>query len=299
MAASVPFDVPRLTARVASIPIASAVTAGAFALLFARPFALLVRDWLSNPEAGHGLLLAPIAVYYAWKAGIDREARPARLLGLAILVAAVLLRYVSALAAELFTMRASMLMAGGGLVIYFVGVRQLVRWWLPVVLLALSVPLPEIVLSRLALPLQFQASRLGAALLEMRSVPVMLTGNVIRIPGHELFVAEACSGLRSLTALVSLAVLVGAMFLRHPVTRVAILAVAIPIAIVVNGVRVFLTAFLVLFVSPAAGTGFMHMTEGWLLFLVALAGLALTAWVAAAIESRLLRPAAAPEVAHA
>lgn len=246
----------------------------AFAALFSQPLVGLVRDWWVMPEAGHGLLLAPIAVWLAWRDGRHPSAAPQMRLGAAILILAVLLRYTAGLAAEPFTMRASMVGALIGLTVYFNGARQVVRWWLPFTLAFLSIPLPELITQALALPLQFKASQMGAAMLEMRNVPVRLSGNVIRLPGQELFVTEACSGLRSLTALVSTAILMGAVFLKTPAFRVVLLALAIPIAIVVNGVRVFLTGFLVYFVSPSAGTGFMHVTEGWLLFLVSLATLA-------------------------
>ena len=152
----------------------------------------------------------------------------------------------------------------------------------------------------MALPLQFKASRMGAALLEMRNVPIRLTGNVIRIPGHELFVTEACSGLRSLTALLSLAVLLGALALRSVVARVLLVAIAVPIAVIINGVRVFLTGFLVYFVDPALGKGFMHVTEGWLLFIVSFGSLALVAWLAGIAERSVYsRLEPQMEVAHA
>jgi exosortase len=144
-------------------------------------------------------------------------------------------------------------------------------WWLPASLLALSVPLPDVILGSLALPLQLKASSLGATLLSWRGLPVHLDGNVIRLPGHDLFVTEACSGLRSLTALLSIGVLLGGILLRHPIARMAIIALAIPVAVVVNGVRVFVTGFLVAFVDPSLADGFTHITEGWLLFLVAFA----------------------------
>ena len=118
----------------------------------------------------------------------------------------------------------------------------------------------------------------------MRNVPVRLAGNVIQLPGRELFVTEACSGLRSLTALISMGVLLGALVLKKPVTRVALLLLAVPVAIVVNGIRVFLTGFLVYYVSPAYGEGFMHITEGWLLFLVSLSILAGMAWIGGLAE---------------
>jgi exosortase len=264
------------------------ITAVLFGFLFARPAVLLARDWWNNPEAGHGLLLAPLAVWLAWRAGLRPDARPNVVAGALLLAGAVLVRYLSGLAAEIFTMRMSLVVGVAALVVYAFGFRQLRAWWLPLALLVLSIPLPEVVLGAIALPLQFTASRLGAALLEARHVPVLLAGNVIRLPnGHDLFVAEACSGLRSLTALLSLAVLLGGVSLRHPIGRFVLLAAAIPVAIAINGVRVFLTAFLVYFVSPSLGEGFMHTTEGWSLFLVAFAILGGLAWLLARAEGRL------------
>lgn len=266
------------------------VTAALFAVLYARPAYLLVRDWWSNPEAGHGLLLAPLALWFAYKSGVRPDARPNHAAGAALIASGVGLRWLADLAAELFTMRGSMLLALAGLVVWHYGVRQLVRWWLPFALLALSIPLPDVILNRIALPLQFLASKIGASLLAWRQIPVLLTGNVIRIPRHELFVAEACSGLRSLTALISLGVLLGAIVLRHPLSRIFLLAAVIPVAIVLNGVRVFLTGFLVYFIDPALGEGFMHKTEGMAVFIVAFGIIGALAFGVDAIERRLLPP---------
>ena len=278
------FATSKLTSRTLLILV---LTAGAFVVLFQRPAVLLARDWWNNPEAGHGLLLAPVAVWLAWKKGLV-ESRPATFLGIVVIVGAVLLRLASELAAELFTMRFSMMAALAGLIIYFRGVRQLFAWWLPALLLVLSIPLPELVTNTIALPLQFRASRMGAALMEWRNSPVRLNGNIIESPGQRLFVTEACSGLRSLTALLSLGVLIGGLWLRHPVTRVVLLLIAIPIAILVNGVRVFLTGFLVHYVDPKMGQGFMHATEGWLLFLVSFALVGATAVIVRWAESRIM-----------
>lgn len=269
--------------------ITAGVTALVFAILFARPATLLAQDWWSNPEAGHGLLLAPLAAWLAWKSGIRPDAKGNVVVGVLLLLGAVFVRYVSGLAAELFTMRMSMVMGIVGIIVYFYGVRQALRWWLPISLFTLSVPLPEILLGRIAMPLQFQASQIGTSLLQWRDVPVIMTGNVIRIPGHELFVAEACSGLRSLTALISLALLTGGLMLNYPLSRVMLVLIAVPVAVIINGIRVFLTAFLVYFVSPELGEGFMHLTEGWLMFVVALSILAGMAWALSAGESLFSR----------
>ena len=272
--------------RLAWLPLA--LVAATFVFLFARPAMMLAGDWWNNPEAGHGLLLAPFAGWLAWKKiGIREGARGNLPVGLAILVFAVLVRFGAGLAAELFTLKLSMLMSAIGLVVCYWGVRQAVAWWLPIALITLSIPLPEIILNAVALPLQFKASQIGAALLEARDIPVLLTGNVIRVPGHELFVAEACSGLRSLTALLSLGVLIGGMFLATPWSRLVLIAATLPIAVAINGVRIFLTGFLILFVSPETAKGFMHTTEGWVMFIVAFAILGALAWVVLQVEDRL------------
>jgi exosortase len=243
-----------------------------------------VGAWLSDPDAGHGLLLAPVALFMAWRAGIRSGSRPRPTLGALLLLAAVAARYLSGLATGFFVMRMSVLGAVIALVVFIWGSRQVLHWWLPLALLLLSVPLPDIVLSTLALPLQMQASQMGAALLEWRNVPVMLTGNVIHLPGHQLFVTEACSGLRSLSALLALGLLIGALWLRSPSLRALLFLASIPIAILLNGIRVFLTGFFVFFVDPAIGEGLMHYTEGWVIFVAALLILAGVAWLLGRIE---------------
>ena len=279
--------------RSAASRLPAVLTAVLFIALYAQPMARLARDWWDSPDAGHGLLLAPVAVWLAWRRGVRADAAPDTLGGMAVIVAAVALRYLSGLAAELFTTRLSVLLAVAGLVVFTWGWRQLYWWWLSALLLILSIPLPEVVLSGLAMPLQFQASELGASLLRARNIPVRLDGNVIQLPGHALFVTEACSGLRSLTALLALGVLLGGLMLRTVTARVGVVLLTLPVAILLNGLRVFLTGYLVIYVDPAMGEGFSHATEGWLMFLVAFGFLYGVTWVASLIERRFVR------VAHA
>jgi exosortase len=175
------------------------------------------------------------------------------------------------------------------LIVFAAGIRQLLHWWLPAALLLLSVPLPAVLLNSIALPLQLKASAMGAELLEWRHVPVALSGNVIHLPGRSLFVTEACSGLRSITALLSLGVLIGGIWLRGPWSRWLLLAAAVPVAMVLNGIRVFLTGFFVYYVNPSLGDGFMHYTQGWIMFVVAFTVLAVLGWLIAHVEHRFTR----------
>lgn len=268
----------------------------AFVVLYWESLTTLFRDWLHDPNAAHGLLLAPLAVWLAWRAGLVKDAAPQRVLGTVLLVGAVVLRYLAGLAAELFTLRFSLWLAAVALIVFALGTRQILRWWLPATLLFLSIPLPAVLTGTLALPLQLKASNMGAGLLASRHVPVMVSGNVIQLPGRSLFVTEACSGLHSLTALLALSVLIGGIWLKHPVSRLLLLALAIPVAVILNAFRIFLTGFFVFYVSPALGEGLLHYTEGWAIFVAAFAILGALAWGLVRIErmvsGRLQRSAA-------
>ena len=260
-----------------------------FVILFAQPFTSLAHDWWTDPDAGHGLLLFPLALWLGWRAGRIDSPAPRPVLGLIVIVGAVAIRYLGGLAAELFTQRAAMLGAFCGVIVYFLGLAQLRKWWLPLGLVALSIPLPAVILGSLALPLQFKASQLGAHMLASRHVPVALTGNVIHLPGRDLFVTEACSGLHSLTALISLGVLAGGLWLATVWGRAILVLAAIPVAILLNGIRIFLTGFLVFFVDPKLAEGFLHLSEGWAIFVVAFVILAGLAWVLHYLERRSAR----------
>lgn len=264
-------------------------TAALLCLLYWQPGSTLPRDWWQDADASHGLLLAPVAIILAWKRGIAANAHPQRVAGTLLLGAAITLRIGGGLAAELFMMRLSLLLAVIALVVFVYGFVQVRHWWLSVALLVFAIPIPAAILSSVALPLQLQASKMGAALLELRYVPVAVSGNVIQVPGKTLFVTEACSGLRSLTALVSLSLLFGGIFLNAWPMRAILLAAALPIAVLLNSIRIFLTGFLVYYVSPEAGDGFLHYTEGWLLFLLALLILGFFGWLLAHIERRRSR----------
>lgn len=261
----------------------------AFVVLFQGPMRSIAVDWWNEPDAGHGLLLFPVSLWLGWRSGIHAAARPSPVWGTLILVGAVLLRALGGLAAEFFTQRFSIWLALVGLIVFAFGWRQIRHWWLPLSLLVLAIPLPALITNRLAIPLQFRASRMGTALIEWRKIPVRANGNVIDIPGQRLFVAEACSGLRSLMALVSLGVMIGGMYLRTIPGRAVLLLLAVPVAVCVNAVRIFLTAFLMYFVDPALGRGFMHESEGWALFLVAFVIIGAIGMLISLIEKRVGR----------
>ncbi|MEO7043346.1 MAG: exosortase/archaeosortase family protein [Gemmatimonadaceae bacterium] len=263
------------------------LTVGLFLACFAPVIVGLVRAWLSLPDAAHGILIAPVAVWLAYRTGAVEGAQRSQWLGATFVVLAVFANLFGRVAGVETIPRAAFLLGLLGMTLWFAGWKQVFAWWLPFLLMALTIPLPESIIASMTLPLQGVAAKMGAAMLSWRHIPVLLSGNIIRLPGHTLFVSEACSGLRSLTALLSMAILVGALFLKYPVSRILMVALAVALAIVVNGFRIFMTGFLVYFVDPKLGEGFMHITEGYLLFLISLSILALLTWTFLIVERRI------------
>lgn len=255
------------------VPVASLVVAAAvgtaFLMVFGPTLVGLLRDWASSGEYGHGFLLLPIGGYLAWRSR-EPAPQPSRWLGMIALAGGVVVFLLGVVAAEFFTRRIAVLICLAGLVLYYRGWSQLCALWLPFALLAFTIPLPEVVLNSLTLPLQLLASEIAVTLLESRHVPVALSGNIILLPGQELFVAEACSGLRSLSALLGLTLLIGGTALRTFPTRVVLLLLAVPAAIAANALRVFGTGFGAYYLGPEVTHGTLHTVAGGLVFLLPL-----------------------------
>jgi exosortase len=141
------------------------------------------------------------------------------------------------------------------------------------------VPLPQSLVNVVAFPLQLVAADLAVGSLHAIGVPALREGNIIHLASTELFVAEACSGLRSLMALGTLAVVFAYFFRRNAVERILIVLSAIPIAILVNAFRVGLTGYLTHRFGESAAEGVIHQTEGFFTFGLAFALLLVEAWL--------------------
>jgi exosortase len=157
-----------------------------------------------------------------------------------------------------------------GLVLAFGGWPLLKELRFVLLVLLLAIPIPSIIFNQITFPLQILASKLASALLPLFNVPVLREGNVIELPAMKLEVAEACSGIRSLMSLFTLAVFYG-YFLEKSFARRAFLALcSIPIAIAANAVRIFGTGLCVQYWDPDKAEGFFHEFSGWVMFLVSL-----------------------------
>src|SRR5438094_3984296 len=121
------------------------------------------------------------------------------------------------------------------------------------------IPIPAIIFNQITFPLQLLASRVAAGVLPWAGVPVLREGNVIRLPAMALEVAEACSGIRSLLSLVTLAIIYGYMLERRISVRVALALASVPIAVAANSLRIMGTGLLVQYWDPDKAEGFFHI----------------------------------------
>jgi len=241
-------------------------------LLYSQVVKTLVYQWFEDPNYSHGLFVPLFSALLLWKRrNVWRETpfRPA-LSGLALVVCAMCLLVLGTLGAELFLPRVSLVLLIGGLLAYFAGWPMLRAFLAPWLCLFLMIPWPAIVFNEFAFPLQLLASRLACSLLDLFQVPVLREGNVIMLPSMSLDVVEACSGLRSLMSLITIAVFYSLLTERRIWMRYFLIALAIPLAVGMNALRIFGSALLAQYVDPQFAEGFFHTFSGIVLFLLSL-----------------------------
>jgi exosortase len=250
-----------------------AVIAALVVAIYFRVAAKLVFDWYDLPDYSHGFLVPFFAIFVMWdnrKVLRDIPLRPSWA-GVPLIVFGLIVVVLGVYGADLFLSRISFLILVSGLIWTFLGRPMLLALSFPLFILLLAIPFPAIVFNQITFPLQLLASRLASVILPLLGVPVLLEGNVIELPVMKLEVAEACSGIRSLMSLFTLAVFYG-YFLERTTRRRVILALAsIPIAIAANTARIVGTGLCVQYWDPEKALGFFHEFSGWVMFVISLA----------------------------
>jgi exosortase len=232
----------------------------------------LATQWSKDPNFSHGFFVPLFSLFLFWQ---DRERLSKlpsvpSLWGLAILICALIVLVLGVLGAELFLSRVSLLLVIAGLVIFFQGWAFMRAVLFPWAFLLLMIPLPTIIFNQITFPLQLLASKVAAATLPLAGVPVLREGNIINLPAMPLEVAEACSGIRSLLSLTTLAIIYGYLMETRIWVRVFLALASIPIAVAANSFRIIGTGLLVQYWDPDKAQGFFHEFSGWLVFVVSL-----------------------------
>jgi exosortase len=242
------------------------------AWLYAETAAGLGREWLSSPDASYGVVLVAVAVVVAWqrreRCACAWRAHSHHLAGLAVLGAGLLIYLAGQLGADVFLTRFSLVVVMTGALWFVAGTAVVRVMTAPLAFLLMAVPLPALLVNAVTLPLQFTASQIAETTLTTAGVAVFRDGNVLELPSATLQVAEACSGLRSLVSLTAIAVLLAwATPAPTRLARVAIVAAAVPVAIVMNGFRIAGIGLACEAWGPRMASGPWHTFSGWVTFL--------------------------------
>jgi exosortase len=243
------------------------------AVIYHRVVIKLVYDWYTIPDYSHGFLVPFFAIFLLWDKRIILANTPIRPTwrGIPLVLMAIGILILGVYGVELFTARMSFVFLTAGIVWTLFGWPMLRELRFPLLVLVLAIPFPAIVFNQITFPLQLFASRVASQILPLLGVPVLLEGNVIQLPVMKLEVAEACSGIRSLMSLFTLAVFYGYFLERTTRGRVLLALASIPIAVTANVFRIVGTGLCVQYWDPDKALGFFHEFSGWVMFVISLA----------------------------
>ncbi|MFY9561020.1 MAG: exosortase/archaeosortase family protein [Terriglobales bacterium] len=242
------------------------------AWLYGSTLAHLFAQWMNDPYFQHGIFVPAFALFVLWqnRHQLKLVSSAPSWTGLPLVVCALIVLMLGVMGAELFLSRVSLLLLLSGLIILFQGWPFFRAVLFPWAILILMIPIPTIILLRFTFPLQILASKLASGLLPLAGVPVLREGNIIQLPAMPLEVAEACSGIRSLLSLVTLAIIYGYLMESRKWVRILLVVSAVPIAVAANSLRIVGTGLLVQYWDPEKAEGFFHTFSGWLIFVVSL-----------------------------
>jgi len=232
----------------------------------------LVLDWATDGDYSHGFLIVPLAGYFAWERRAKLASLPLSpsLYGLGLVIVGIAALTAGTLGVELFVARVSLLVVLAGCIVFLGGWAHLRVLAFPLTFLLLMIPIPAIVFNQIAFPLQLLASQIGEAGLRLIGVPVLRQGNVIVLANATLLVAEACSGIRSLVALLTVSIVYAYFAEPRKLVSAVLVMMTIPIALLTNGIRVAAIGIAAHAYGVAAAEGIFHTFSGWSIFVVAL-----------------------------
>jgi exosortase len=226
----------------------------------------LLKEWQENEDYSAGQLVPLVAIFFVWvrrKQLQECVLKPCWSGGLTLLVVAHAARMCGLLFMFESAQRYSLVFTIAGLVLLVAGWQVFRRASWILLFLFLMVPLPGRIHNMISGPLQRLATSGSVFILEVFLPRVSQQGNVVMLNENTpMAVAEACSGLRMLTAFIIVAGFIAYMIKRARWQKAIVLTSSIPVAVVCNVIRIVVTAILMLMVSTQAGEKFFHDFAG-------------------------------------
>lgn len=248
-------------------------------------FLVMSKRWSTDPRYAHGYLVPVFALVLLWlrRDRLTTLTVRSNWRGLVLVGIALALRLIGAYLFIGWLEAVSLLPALGGFCVLVRGWPSL-RWaWPAIAFLVFMVPLPYRLEGALASPLQRVATNVSTYALQTLDFPALAEGNVIYLEKGELGVVEACSGLSMLFTFFAMAFGMVLVIRRPLLDKVAIVASAIPIALIVNTIRITVTGVLHEMVGSEAANLIFHDLAGWLMMPMAMGLL----WIELKLLSRL------------
>lgn len=242
-------------------------------LLLMALYYQILGDWFidlwHDDNYSHGLLIPLISLYYLKIRFSQLKLSPSRpcAAGLLLVLAGLVLYLLGFIGAEFFTRRVSLIVLLFGLILYLEGPEVMAILRFPLGILFFAVPLPYILYNAVAFPLKLVATKIAVFSLGLAGLAVFREGNIVYLTHTTLEVVDACSGIRSLMTLITLAFFLGHMMHRRFLPCFVLMLLAVPVAVFANALRVAATGFLTKF-DPAWSSGTLHELTGWLVFVL-------------------------------
>jgi len=262
------------------------VVAGLLGYMFYPSLQVLVSFWFGKEDYSHGIFVPFISIFFIWQARHRLSAVGLHSFwpGVVVIVIALLLYWVGEFSALFVIQHLALWAVIVGLALSLVGVEGTKEIAFPLSYLLTCIPLPVFLYAGLSSQLQLWSSALGVWCLQILGVTAFREGNVIDLGPVQLQVVEACSGIRYLLPLFSLALLCAYLFKDRMWKRVVLVVSSVPISIVVNGFRIGMIGVLVEWQGQGAAEGFYHLFEGWVLFMASLGLLVGEMWLLAKLD---------------
>ena len=243
-----------------------------FVLAYSPVWKQLFSACSTSDDYSHGFFIVPIIIYILWQKKEQLVAIPKKISFLGLFLFTIsLIVYILAYYAEIKTLASLTLVTTLiGCVLYLYGPLILKEVSFPLFFLFFMIPIPGQVYSAITITLQLIVSKISVSMLASVGIPVLRDGNVIHLPAHTFEVVQACSGLRSLVTLLTLATIIAYFTLRSNLLRGLLIACAVPAAVLVNIIRVTLIVAAYYYWGYDLTEGTVHTTFGVVIFILAL-----------------------------
>lgn len=251
--------------------LAAIVFVALIATAFWPTFVWLGRSWWVDPYYTHGPLAVAAALWFIWRARhVFVDSAPSSI-GAALIVTGLALRVSTFARADHVVEAAGLILVLAGLSAIIGGRPGLRASVIPLAIFALAVPLPQI--AKIAPWLAAHAAGQAAGAAGLIGIEVVRSGAQLIVADGAMTVGAPCSGLRSLVALVTLALVLAGTFEGPPLRRALVVMAAVPIALIANGARLVGLIWIASAMGLDRGLGFFHGPSSAVLFLASAAGL--------------------------